>query len=135
MADFTVSRIPELGDRGLAGSNGILPDFRKRLLGDTGALAPGIGAWIRVPENAIRIVHLYSHDLLAATAIGSPIVEIHGASDLHQTTPDLSPFVLLGTLNSAVLKLLVTEPWSYMRAKVTTAGAVAVQVGLVCEHD
>ncbi len=132
MADFIVTRITDNDINGNPTPHGMYPDFRKRLLGADGASVAGTGAWIRVPDNDKKLVFLYNASRTGA--VGAAVVEIHAAIELADV-PDNSAHVVVATLNSAAPKAQISECWSYMRAKVTTAGAVAVQVGLVSNEE
>lgn len=132
MADFIPVRIPDQDINGNPNPHGTYPDFRKRMLGAGGATVTGTGAWLRVPDNDKKLLCLYPQTRTGA--LGAAAVEIHGAVELADVA-DNSFFVVLGTLNSSSPKLQVTENWSYLRVRVTTAGAAAIQVGLVANEE
>lgn len=132
MADYPVTRISDNDVNGNAVPHGMYPDIRKRLFGNSGAAVLGVGAWVRVPDNDKKLVFLYN--LSRTGTVGAAVVEIHGAIELADV-PDNTAYVLLATLNAGVPKAQISENWSYMRAKLTTTGAAAVQVGLVANEE
>jgi hypothetical protein len=132
VADYQATRISDNDVNGNAVPHGTYPDFRKRMFGNAGAGVNGFGSWIRVPDNDKKLVFLYN--LSRTGGVGAAVVEIHGAVELADA-PDNTAYVLLATLNAGTPKAQVTENWSYMRAKLTTAGAAAVQVGLVANEE
>jgi hypothetical protein len=132
VADFIVTRITDNDINGNPTPHGMYPDFRKRLLGADGAAVTGTGAWVRVPDNDKKLLFLYNNSRTGV--VGAAVVEIHAAIELADV-PDNSAHVVVATLNAGAPKAQISECWSYMRAKVTTPGAAAVQVGLVSNEE
>jgi hypothetical protein len=132
VADFTPVRIPDMDINGVPSPHGTYPDFRKRMLGSAGATAAGTGAWIRVPDNDKKLLCLYPASRTGT--LGAAVVEVHGAIELADVA-DNSFHVVLATLNAGSPKVQVSENWSYLRVRVTTPGAAAIQVGLVANEE
>jgi hypothetical protein len=103
--------------------------FKKRMLGNAGANATGVGSWVGTESLREKTFFLYTVD--QALALGSPVVEIHGCMELDPVDPDANTkFEILGTLNSAALSLSLGDVWRYMRVEVTTAATNHSQVGM-----
>lgn len=132
MADFNASRMEDPNPSGNPGQP-LGPTgsriFKRRMLGNAGANATGKGSWVNVEALREKTFLLYSAD--QTLALGTPVVEIHGAMELEPTDPDTNTqYEVLGTLNSGSIVLHVNNVWRYVRVEVTTAAANPTQVGL-----
>lgn len=136
MADYNPRRIPDenapptSGAVASLGTTGI-NELSKRLLGEDGADASGVGDWVRL-RSFWKTFHLYAQDRLQATGVGAAVVEIHACMELPDDPAqrDNAAYVVLATLNSGTLSFSTEQPWRYVRANLTTPAAFAVQVGL-----
>ncbi len=97
-----------------------------RMLGSTGRVALGKGSWVDFAGSERKTFFLYTVDQ-KNDAIGAGVVEIQGAMELaSESTPTQddtvdTDFKVLATLNAGAPHAVITEPWRYLRAVVTTA--------------
>ena len=128
MADFQKSKM----DGGtVLGTTGIT-EGNWRLLGDGGAAAAGKGSWHRT-GSYWKTFYLYAADALLATDIAAAVVAIDVCMELPGDPADVDDdveFETIATLNAAGPSFSTEVPWRYVRARVTTPGAAACQVGL-----
>lgn len=136
MADFNISKMPNQdapdGTTTVVGTTGTV-STSKRMLGDAGAGAAGLGSWHR--SNGLwKTFALYAADRLAASDIAAAVVEIDACMELPDpATGDIDTdveFFNIATLNAAGPTFSTEVPWRYVRARVTTPGADPCQVGL-----
>ncbi len=135
MANFIPKRIPDENSPPANGavttSSGSINEVSKRLLGEAGSDAQGVGDWVRT-HAYWKTFFLYPQDRLQATGVGAAVVTIEACMELpdNPAQRDNAAFVVLATLDSTTRTFSTENPWRYVRARVTTAAAFAVQVGL-----
>jgi hypothetical protein len=135
VANFFPKRIPDENSPPTNGavttSSGGVNEISKRLLGENGSDAQGVGDWIRT-HAYWKTFFLYPQDRLQATGVGAAVVTIEACMELPDDPADRdnAAFVVLATLDSTTRSFSTEVPWRYFRARVTTAAAFAVQVGL-----
>jgi len=134
MADFQHSKMPDDTIRQTVTNVGTTGTVNqgKRLLGEEGAGATGLGSWFR--QNGLwKTFMLYNADRVG-TPDGGVDVRIEGCMELAEdpNDPDADTFVVeLATLTGASPSFSTEYPWRYVRARVEAfAGAKNVQVGL-----
>ena len=133
MADFALKSIPDGQSHGVStnlGPTGTVV-HSKRMLGEDGAGATGLGAWFR--NNGLwKTFMLYNADRVGAVN-GTVDVRIEACMELASDPddPDTDTLVVeLATLTNASPSFSTENPWRYVRARVEAfAGAKNVQVG------
>jgi hypothetical protein len=133
VADFPISKMTDQDVNGVStivGTTGILM-ASKRLLGDDGASAVGNGGWYR-SNGFWKTFMLYINDRKTAIAAGVVLIDacMELASDPDDPDAD-TQFVTIATLNAGAKSFSTEIPWRWIRARVTTADANALQVGLI----
>lgn len=133
MSDFEVYPTVEDRTRNVnqgPGTTGVMMASR-RMLGQAGATATGVSNWYR-SDGLWKTFFLGPQDRLQATGVGAAVVVIDACMELpdNPNDPDDAAYFELGTLNTSTRSISTENPWRWVRARVTTPAAFAVNVFL-----
>jgi hypothetical protein len=132
MADFNHVKIKDEDSNMVSSTLGTTGTLmaQKRLLSQDGANAVGNGQWYR-SNGFWKTVMLYVND--RKTAIAAGVVQIDACMELASAPDDPdadTQYVTIATLDSTTKHFSTEAPWRYLRARVTTANIVPIQVGI-----